>query len=226
MTPPRILFRTWWRSLGRLRAGWCAVGAGWLLSACCVSPPLVDDWMKVGFKAPVQTIETFRTAVRADAPDLEYRCFSAGFRQRNRISKLTWREAREELRGKYPWLRRGLSDMSVEGAAHLVGDHAEALCVTHGQHIRIGLVREDFAELWSGDRLLSDEPDVDFQRQTLRQNDPEGHVWFYGYAILPGVDPDVTEVRVGREWKIDSFESVEDDGEMPLGQDASQTQAQ
>lgn len=216
MSSPCIPFRTFG----------CAAGLAWLLSACCVSPPLVDEWMKVGFKEPVQTIDTFQTAVRADAPDLEYRCFSAGFRERNHISKLTWREAREELRRKYPWLRRGLSDMSVDGAEHPVGDHAEALCVTHGQHIRIGLVREDFAELWSGNQLLSDEPDVDFAGQTITQQDARGRSWFYGWAILPGVDSDVTEVRVGREWKIDSFESVEDDGEMPLGQDASHVQAQ
>jgi hypothetical protein len=223
MAPLRIPFRSARRATARWRSAGCALAAGWLFSACCVSPPLVDEWMKVGFKAPVQTIETFQTAVRADAPDLEYRCFSAGFRRRNHISKLTWREAREKLRSDYPWMRRGLSDMSVEGTVRVEGDRALLVCVTHGQHFRVGFVREDFAELWSGERLLSDDPDVDFDRHTMTQKDAEGHVWFYGCAVVPGVDPDVTEVRVGREWKIDSFESVEDDGDMPLGQDASQT---
>jgi hypothetical protein len=182
--------------------------------------------MKVGFKAPVQTIETFQTAVRADAPDLEYRCFSAGFRRRNHISKLTWREAREELRHQYPWLRRGLSDLSVEGTVHVEGDHAQVLCVSHGQRFRVGFVREDFAELWSGDHLVSDDPDVEFGQQTMTQRDDRGEVWFYGCAKLPGNADDVTEVRVGREWKIDAFESVDDDGAIPLGQADSHSEAQ
>src|SRR4051794_27646295 len=126
MALPRIPFR----ALSPIRIACFALGTGWLLTSCCVSPPLVDEWMKVGFKVPVQTIDTFQTAVRADAPDLEYRCFSAGFRERNHISKLTWREARQELRSQYPWLRRGLSDMTVEGDVLVAGNRAEALCST------------------------------------------------------------------------------------------------
>jgi hypothetical protein len=204
------------------------LAASLLVSACCVSPPLTQEWLAVGFREPGQTIKTFQTAVRADAPDLEYRCFSAGFRKRNGISKLTWREAREELRNKNPWLRRGIADMRVEGDVDVLGGRATATCVTHGRHIRIGLVREDFAELWSGAMLLSDEPDVEFDKHTQMQHDAQGFAWFYGWAVLnAGPEaPDVTEVHVGREWKIDAIETVEDGGDTDRGQATSHQEPQ
>jgi len=199
----------------------------WPLGACCVSPPLVSEWEAVGFRSPSQAIATFQTAVRADAPELEYRCFSTGFRARNGISKVVWREAREELRSRHPWLRKGLADARVEGAIDQRGDRATAQLVTHGWHIRVGLVREDYAELWAGDRLVSDEENVSFARQSAAQEASDGRVWVSGSVLAPaGFTPEdeVTEVHVGREWKIDSFENVDEPCAAVVARAARRTQ--
>jgi len=78
------------------RAAWCGFVACTVFSACCVRPPLTEEWLDVGFREPDQAVKTFQTAVRADSSELEYRCFSAGFRERNHISRLTWEEARAQ----------------------------------------------------------------------------------------------------------------------------------
>jgi hypothetical protein len=194
------------------RAAWCGVVACVVFSACCVRPPLTEEWLDVGFREPDQAVKTFQTAVRADSSELEYRCFSSGFRERNHISRMTWAEARAQLREKYPWMRRGISDMELEGDLRRAGQRVEGTWVTHGRRIRIALVREDYAELWSGKQLLKDDAGVDFAKHTLVQRDAESNTWFYGYVQMPfGPEtPDVTEVHVGREWKIDGFDTVED----------------
>src|SRR4029078_1011256 len=128
---------------------------------------LTEEWLDVGFREPVQAVKTFQTAVRADSSELEYRSCSAGFRERNHISRLTWSEARAQLREKYPWMRRGISDMELEGDLSGADRRVERTWVTHDRHIKIALVREDYAELWSGKQLLADDAGVDFRKHTL-----------------------------------------------------------
>lgn len=218
MASPGNPFRTWR----------CALVAGAIASACCVRPPLTEEWLAVGFREPKQAVDTFQTAVRADSADLEYRCFSAGFRQRNQISKLTWLEARQELRRRWSWLRLGISDMALEGEIVGVGRHVEGTWVTHGRPIKIALVREDYAELWSGGKLLSDDAGVDFEKHTLVQRDAEGSEYFYGWAVIPfgPENPPVTEVHVGSEWKIDGFETFEDEGDAAGGKSPTRQEPQ
>jgi hypothetical protein len=183
-----------------------------LAGACCVRPPLVEEWLDVGFRTPEQSVRTFQTAVRADSADLEYRCLSAGFKQRNHISKMVWAEVREKLREENPWLRKGLSDASIGPPLHFANGDAVLMLSTHGYTIRVVLVREDFGELWSGGERISDEEGVKFAEATGVQTSQDGTRWFYGQARMPAELPpgsEVTDVHIGREWKIDSFENVE-----------------
>ena len=64
------------------------------LFAGCLAAPEPEDFLAVGFRRPEQTFRTFQTALRADLPDLEYRCLSAAFkaRQEPRITQIGWRE--------------------------------------------------------------------------------------------------------------------------------------
>lgn len=187
------------------------------LGGCWVAPPRPDEWMRVGFRGPEQAFASFQVAVRADEPELEYRCFSDGFRQRNHISKMAWREARIELRRQYPWLKKGIADARIE-TLDPRGDRAHAVLETHGERIEIEFVREDFAELWAGTERIADEY-VPFDSATNTQVGSDGKTWFQGSVALPlrGADAaPVTEIHLAREWKIDSFRSIppaREDGE-------------
>jgi hypothetical protein len=196
MVPPRFLGAT----LVLLAAG-----------GCCVAPPRPDDWLAVGWRSPTQAFGSFQTAIRADSAELEYRAFSTGFRDRHRISKLGWREAREKLREEYPWLRKGIADAEFKSVPVVEGDRAHGVIVSHGTEVAIGFVREDFAQLWEGDALVSDELVV-FRDATFVQKGGDQTPEFHGHVALPSGDETgsaITELTIGREWKIDSFEAIE-----------------
>lgn len=175
----------------------------------CLSAPKTSDWIAVGFRAPEQTFRTFQTAVRADAPELEYRCFSSEFVRRNGLSKLAWREAREELREREPLLRVGIGSAEIVGDAKITGRFATLDADAFGRRVRVQLVREDFGEVWAGAELAYDET-LDFARSTGIQEAGDGRRLVFGRVTLPRDETRaVTEVRVGREWKIDGISEAE-----------------
>jgi hypothetical protein len=187
-----------------------------LALAACVGAPTSQDWMAAGYRTPEQTVHTFQTAVRADEPDLELRCFSSGFKARNNVSRFTWREFMDELERSQPFLRKGLVDAEIDGPVERSARRATLRLRSHGVAMRIDLVLEDFGELWAGRELVLD--------QDLSFSDPDhsgvqagarGERWMYGRLPLPeAVDAaDVTEIRLAREWKIDGFATLGDASE-------------
>jgi hypothetical protein len=198
------------RSSAVLTAAWT------LILGACVCPPKTEDVLQIGFRTPEQAFRTFQTATRLDDPDLELRCFSKGFRERNQISQLTWREAREELYGRQPWLRVGIVGADVvEREVH--ESRARLRIDTAAGDYEVRLVREDFAEGWAGvervfDEELSDETHLPWDEATGVRAGSNGRVWFYGQVKLPeGVGgAALTEVRFGREWKVDDIAPIED----------------
>lgn len=177
----------------------------------CITPPTSAQWLGIGFRSPEQTVATFQVAIRADEPELEYRTFSQGFRERHGITKFAWLHVREELRERYPFLRRGIVDAEASAPPVREGERATLTLVTHGYELRVGLVREDFVELYGPNGLIHDDF-VPFERTFGFQTEPDGGRRVYGTFLLPPtVDAraEVVEVRVGREWKIDSLETVE-----------------
>ncbi len=184
-----------------------------LLSAggCCVAPPRADDWLAVGWRSPAQAFATFQTAIRADSAELEYRSFSNGFRERNQISKIVWHEAREALRERYPWLRKGIADARFVKAPEVFGARARGTIESHGQAIEIEFVREEFVELYAGEVLVHDEW-ITFDTSVFVRKAADGRPWFQTSVALPSGDESgsaITEQRLAREWKIDSFEAIE-----------------
>ena len=194
-----------------LAAALVIAGLAGLGGTSCICPPSSREWLGIGFRSPAQAVTTFQVAIRADEPELEYRCFSDGFRRRNRISKMVWLEAREELRREYPWMRRGIVDAVIEGPVSVSGDRASAMLETHGTRIRVEFVREDFVELYGPEGLVYDDFQP-FDRTTGVQNGSSGGRWIYGTFELPPALPagtEMTELRFGREWKLDAFETVD-----------------
>ena len=89
------------RGRGRIALG----GLVLALAGCHVPAPKPREVLATGFREPLQTFETFRTAFRGDLLELEYLCFSTGFHRRNGLSQLGYREFRDEL------LRRGAREV-------------------------------------------------------------------------------------------------------------------
>ena len=182
-----------------------------LLSAgCCVAPPTPRELLELGLRSPEQTLRTFQTAVRADEPEAQRRCFSARFLAENRLSSLVWREYWEELERSQPLLRRALVDARIEGGIEVRGGRARGEARSHGRRILLEFAREDFGEAWEGATLAFDET-APFDERTGVQEGADGRRWLWARVTLPpGREAEsITEVRVGREWKIDAFELLE-----------------
>ena len=177
----------------------------WALGlAACLSAPDPEDWLAVGFRSPSQTFRTFQTALRADQPDLEWRCLSAGMKRRDGITQIGYREFREELFRAKPWLKLAARAevLTVEelspGRRRI---HAQVNAVFRKEAFVVDFVREDFYETWDEEGFLED--DGVPWREIARESDGRLEVRVpmpQGVAL-----DDLTELRAGREWKIDGF---------------------
>jgi hypothetical protein len=168
----------------------------------------------VGFRTPEQTFRTFQTALRGDLPTLEYRCLSAGFKQREGITGLTWREAREELLRAQPWIKhfaraRVLSlEPRGESRAYMV---AEVRVWFTERRLGLGFVREESYEI--ADALGPLEGDRVAFAEALHQR---GDALVLELPFPAGTSVDeIADVLVARRWKIDTFESLGDPSEEP-----------
>jgi hypothetical protein len=181
-------------------------------AACCVAPPDTRELLAVGFRTPEQAFSSFQTAVRADDPGLLRRCLSADFVARNRLSEQVFRTFWEKLKKDQPLLRKGVADAKPKGPPELRSDRARIRAESHGRKLLVELVREDFCELFAGDEKVVDEA-APFRERAGVQPAADGTTWFFVRMPLPPAvaAERVTELRVGREWKIDSFQ-VEEDG--------------
>lgn len=181
------------------------LAALWALAlSACLSAPTSEAWLSVGFRSPEQTFATFQTGLRADLPDLEYRCLGGGLKRREGISQLGWREYRRELFRKQPWLklaaRAEIVRLEPLGPGR-VRVHAEVDTWFKDVEFAVDLVREDYWELYAGTERVADD-EGDWGRMVRERGDeldvrvprPEGRS-----------AEDLSELRAGREWKIDGF---------------------
>ena len=187
-----------------------ALGVAIAASACCVSPPRAGELLDVGFRTPEQTFRTFQTAVRAEDPGALRRCFSAAFIAENQLSEMVFLEFWDRLVAEQPLLRTGIDDATIEEPVEIRRNLARLTATSHGRRIRIALVREDFCEAWEGSERRIDEAAAFAERSGIQEGS-DGTRWIYGRMPVPeGVATErITELRVGREWKIDGFEELE-----------------
>ena len=173
----------------------------------CVSPPPAEDVLAVGFRSPEQTFRSFQTALRADLVDLEYRCLSSGFKRANRVSQLVYAKGREQLLKEQPFFKLAAT-ASIEESQVISPDRVRLTAVVEAlwyeKRFHVDLVREDFYETFDAEGRLEDDYAVwsellsrDGRRLVLEVPMPEG----------TGLD-ELTEVRAGREWKIDGFGAI------------------
>lgn len=174
------------------------------LPAACTSLPSPAEVLATGWRSPEQCWRTFQVAVRADEPGLEYRCLSRQLCQERGLSQFNWRELRAELWGQFG-SRYAVEQATPTGPARIQGERAELEIEALGKKLRLGFVREDYAELWAGETRLYDEADRWSARTGTQSNG--GQRWFYAQLPIPEAldSAGLSELRVGREWKLDEI---------------------
>ncbi len=218
---------------------WSPLGArsgALLLSLCaaCAGPDVRPELSRAGFRTPVQTFETYRAAFLSDLPDLEYLCFSDSFRSANGISRLTYAEGREILLREQSFLRFGLGRARIESVVPLSENRVRlkirSKSLFHDTHFVCELVREDFYEIWAGGQRLQDDHLPRFSSAFRTTDDGSGRTFAQAYVPLEAPDrgSEITEFRVGREWKIDFITQLDPaNGPDPHGRETlDQRQAQ
>lgn len=205
------------------------------LALCCLLGSCVSlgrgdarRLLDAGFRTPEQTFETFQLAVAGDLPDWEYSCLSSGFLRRNGLSQQVYREGRRRLLEKKPWIR-WIARAKVVSSESL-GTHRHRITAEiHCQTIAVELVRDDFIEVYARlplpmrrpvyDDFARFEDLVELEPIPGTAPSPEGGpppsdggptdwiVRVTAFAELPeGVVPqDVSEIRIGQDWKIDEL---------------------
>lgn len=206
------------RPTARRSRGLCAptlAAALLTLLGCQVPRPEPAALVATGFRTPEQTFATFQSALAADLIDLEYRCFGSAFKRREGLSQLAWRAWRAELLSTWPAVRR-LATAQITRSEALAPDRwflagrVEYLWLDFD--FEVELTREDFYELYiDGQRALDDNLVWDGVLSIEEHPDPWGTPsLFASVPVSEPIDPNVlTEVRLGREWKIDALRRVD-----------------
>lgn len=178
------------------------------LGGCRLAPPTDQAWLAVGFRTPRQTFATFQTALRADRPHLEYRCLAQELKAREGLNELAYRTFREDLFRENPWLKFAAEACVVSesrpepGRAVLVAQVSKLFVE---RTFEVELVREDFYELWS-EGELADDGFANFTRNASSENEGELLIVL---PLSPGLSvAELSEARLGREWKITGFAEV------------------
>lgn len=189
------------------------------LAGCLTPHPTAADWLDIGFRTPEQTFGTWQTAFATDSEDLEYRCLSVAMKQRLGIDSATYRIARDELLRSVPGLKR-VAAAEIRRAWALTEERwrlvAQVEFLWIDRFIQVDLVREEFFELYRGDRRVLDGL-IDFDAIVVLDDSTEPPILWAGVdaadplGLAPAVTPaTVDELRVGREWKIDALVSLEE----------------
>lgn len=194
------------------------------LLGSCVSAPTALELRDAGFRTPEKTFEALQIGVAADLPRLEYRCLSSGFRARfnggQGLSQIAYREFRDEVLSKRLEFWLGIPDAELLEVSPLGEGRCLLKAVSHGVEFELEMVREDFWQMWSGDELLADVPLPfgSFHQWAEVYREGTGTPNVTGFAVLPNdmalmdveqLNREMTEFRIGREWKIDHIGGLE-----------------
>src|SRR5262249_5132038 len=149
--------------------GYACLLLAWALSAGCLSEPKAEDWLAVGFRTPEQTFRTFQTGLRADLPDLEYRCFGADFKHRVGGSLLAY-VGRLRPQPLLKYAAKAKIKKVQELSPERVRIEAEVNVWFHHRSFTVDFVREDFYELYEGEKRVDDDL-ADWDRIVRQRND-------------------------------------------------------
>ena len=180
--------------------------------AACVTPPTPRDLVSTGFRTPEQAFRTWRTAIASgDLVDIEYDCLSIRFKDEAQMSELLYREARDELLRREPFLRMAISKTEVMEVRMLSETRAVITSSALGREFQVQMLREDFWEAWAGDEILCDATIPAGQFDSWLQVSDGDELWAQVTIRLSNAaDADkITEIRVGQDWHIDAIPGLE-----------------
>lgn len=181
-----------------------ALLVGALISTGCSCRRDREELARASLATPRGTVEAFAAYMRSGLHDLEYRCFSSDFVARNKLSYLTYAEAREELSRRQPWLELFASPTIVGDSERGEGRHDVDVRLGGRTH-RVNLVREETFRISAADELLADDY-TDFRARLKLVERPEGGAELVARLPLAAADIDLeaaTSVVLQRLWKID-----------------------
>ena len=174
------------------------------LAGCFAPEPEPDDWLAYGFRSPEETFRSYLTALAGDKPELEYTCLSQAMKEREGGNLLAYLTFREELFFSRPWLKAAARAEVVGEPQHLGPDRvrldARVEWMFWDESFAVELVAEGFYEYWSGSERVEDA----YHAFELRR---EGAAVVARVPAPEDVDlAEITELRLGRDWKIDRIE--------------------
>lgn len=182
-------------------AGLSIVGSGCIVTA--PEPQEVWEAWRDGLDSPRATLQAFRTSLRGDLLEAEYRCFSGAWKARNGISQVGYREFRETLLDEAPLLRWALVHAEVLSQRDAGPGRAVLELEGAGHRIALLLVQEAYVEVRSEGRRLVSEPVAALGSQ-LSYDADQGLL--FGWVPAPSVETSTIDALVlAREWKIDDI---------------------
>lgn len=200
--------KTTQHSLTHLAASGIALG----LCACCVTAPTPEELLDTGFRSPTQAFGTLQTAVAGDHVDMGYRCFTDGFKESNGIDNMVWQAAWEQMLSETPSMRY-ISEAKIISTRELDPKHVELIVGLNKLFVnvkaRVVLAREDFFEAYRGEEVYFDGFRTFDDYMFVQAESPAD---LATYITVPqGKNKDeITEIRIGQDWHIDSFEVLEE----------------
>lgn len=197
---------------GRTGAVILALGPFLIGLGCIVTPPepseVWESWQK-GLISPRDTFDSFVVSLRGEILAAEYRCFSSGWKSRNGISQIGYREFRDQLINQQPHLIWALSRAETEVDPG-PGPHQATVWATipgmdEGQRIAFHMVQEAYMEVRTIGRRMVSEP---IPRVASHLRHDQDQSLLFAWIPLdenPALD-DVSSFRLETEWLIDRIE--------------------
>jgi hypothetical protein len=181
-----------------------------LPAACCTPPAPEPD-----FSTPGKTLATFQGAFRADAPLLEYECFSAEFKDLQGGFDLdSYTFAREQAIDENPLLAALLDLRDLAGhiknvTANPLEREAEVVLSILGEEFRIRFVRETIYRFEFDGNSRIRENLMPPLRDAVREKNGSVHVTLpdvrRGWLRNPA---DLRRVVLEEQWKFRDFELI------------------
>lgn len=157
------------------------------------------------FHSPELCFRSFATAIRYQRNDLEYKCFSEEFKEKNELTLQRYTLVRTRLEQEYPNLK-WIGRMGVKEAARNDDRNAFVVASLFGKELLIRMIRQDYVFI-----TLKDGRSVDFflpssVSQAIQSDDTRWEI-VVNSPQLRGVErKQVESFQLLPEWKILSFE--------------------
>ncbi len=178
-----------------------------LLIQGCFLLPDADRYLveTPGFQSPELCFRSFTAAIRYKRSDLEYKCFSEEFKEKNEITLQRYALVRARLEQEYPNLK-WIGRMGIKESQRNDDHNAFVLASLFGKELLIRMIRQDYAFLTFKDGRTLDFFLPSSVAQAIRSDDSRWEI-VIDSPLLRGLErKQIESFQLLPEWKILSFE--------------------